>query len=209
VDHVAGLLTLRERHPFRLIALELVHAVLAASPAFNALDKGIVERVIAQPGETFAATLGVSVTLIPVPGKPPLYAEGENPVIGAERGETAGAFVNAGATGLAYVPGCAVLPPSLLKTLAGADVLLFDGTLFTDDEMIRTGIGEKTGVRMGHLPISGPGGSLEALKALPAQQKIYVHVNNTNPILIEGSPEREAVERSGFGVAVDGLEIGL
>ena len=88
-------------------------------------------------------------------------------------------------------------------------MLLFDGTLFRDDEMIRVRVGAKTGRRMGHIPIMGPGGSLEVLKALPARRKLYVHINNTNPILIEGSPERETVERAGFAVAADGLEIGL
>jgi pyrroloquinoline quinone biosynthesis protein B len=101
------------------------------------------------------------------------------------------------------------LRSSLLERLAETDVLLFDGTLFRDDEMIRIGVGAKTGRRMGHMPITGPGSSLELLTALPVQQKIYVHINNTNPILIEGAAEREAVERAGFDVAADGMEIGL
>ena len=209
VDQVAGLLTLRERHPFRVIALEPVHAALEANPVFRALDRSIVERVVAQPGEAVGATAGVSVTLVPVPGKAPLYAEGEDPTAGAETGATAGAFVTVGATRLAYVPGCAALPPSLVETLAQADALLFDGTLFSDDEMIRLGDGAKTGRRMGHMPIAGPDGSLEILKALPARRKLYVHVNNTNPILVDGSPERETIERAGFPVAIDGMEIGL
>jgi pyrroloquinoline quinone biosynthesis protein B len=87
-------------------------------------------------------------------------------------------------------------------------VLLFDGTLFADDEMIRAGVGAKTGRRMGHMPIAGPDGSLALLKALPAR-KVYIHLNNTNPVLIEGSPERAAVEEAGFEVAYDGLEIAL
>jgi len=209
VDHAAGLLSLRERQPFRLIALEPVHAALDANPMFQALDRTVVERVIAQPGQVFTATAGVSTALVVIPGKPPLYAEGENPAIDAEEGDTAGAHVTAGATRLAYVPGCAALRPSLLEKLAETDVLFFDGTLFRDDEMIRMGVGTKTGRRMGHVPIMGRGGSLEVLKALPARRKLYVHINNTNPILIEGSPERETVERAGFAVAADGLEIGL
>jgi len=209
VDHAAGLLSLRERHPFRLIALEPVHAALDANPMFQALNRMIVERVVAQPGQALVVTAGVSVTLVPVPGKAPLYAEGENPAVDVETGETAGAFVTAGATRLAYVPGCAALRSSLLERLAETDVLLFDGTLFRDDEMIRIGVGAKTGRRMGHMPITGPGSSLELLTALPVQRKIYVHINNTNPILIEGAAEREAVERAGFDVAADGMEIGL
>jgi pyrroloquinoline quinone biosynthesis protein B len=75
--------------------------------------------------------------------------------------------------------------------------------------MIEAGIGAKTGRRMGHLPISGPGGSLESLRALPARRKIYVHINNTNPILVAGSAERAAIEAAGFEAAVDGMEIRL
>jgi pyrroloquinoline quinone biosynthesis protein B len=209
VDHVAGLLSLRERHPFRLIALEPVHAALDANSVFDALDRTVVRRVVVRPGQAFEATPGVSVALVPVPGKAPLYAEGENPAVGVENGETAGAFLTVGATRLAYVPGCAALTPSSVEKLAQVDVVLFDGTLFVDDEMIRMGIGQKTGRRMGHLPITGPGGSLEALQALPAKRRIYVHINNTNPTLIDGSPERVIVERAGLEIAADGMEIGL
>jgi pyrroloquinoline quinone biosynthesis protein B len=87
-------------------------------------------------------------------------------------------------------------------------VVFFDGTLFRDDEMITTGTGAKTGRRMGHMPIDGEAGSLAALKRLGGR-RIYVHINNTNPILVEGSPERVQVERSGWEVAEDGMEIVL
>ena len=94
------------------------------------------------------------------------------------------------------------------ERLSRADALLFDGTLFTDDEMIRTGTGTKTGRRMGHMPIDGEGGSLAALSGL-ASRRIFVHINNTNPILVDGSPERRRVEAAGWEVAEDGLEIVL
>ena len=205
VDHVVGLLTLRERHAFAIFALPPVHALLSQNPIFGVLDPERVRRVAVAPGERFAAA-GLDLELFPVPGKAPLYAEGEAPAIGGETGETAGIFVHGAA--LAYVPGCAALTPALLDRLHGARAILFDGTLFEDDEMIRAGLGEKTGRRMGHVPIAGPGGSLEALAPLPGR-KIYVHLNNTNPILIEGSPERLRVEAAGFEVAHDGLEIAL
>jgi pyrroloquinoline quinone biosynthesis protein B len=89
-----------------------------------------------------------------------------------------------------------------------ADAILFDGTLFTDDEMIALRVGEKTGMRMGHMPIDGPEGSLAALSDLQAR-RIYIHINNTNPILIDGSPARRRVEAAGFEVAYDGMEIVL
>jgi pyrroloquinoline quinone biosynthesis protein B len=98
------------------------------------------------------------------------------------------------------------VPPALAQRLASCDVVLFDGTLFTDDEMIRSGTGEKTGRRMGHMPIDGPDGSLAALGGLKAR-RILIHINNTNPILVGGSPERRRVELAGWQVAEDGMEI--
>ena len=96
----------------------------------------------------------------------------------------------------------------LRERLARADVILFDGTLFTDDEMIASGTGSKTGRRMGHLPINGADGSLSALDGV-GKRRIYIHINNTNPILIDGSAERRRVEGAGWEVAADGLEISL
>ena len=116
-------------------------------------------------------------------------------------------MIGRGERKLAYVPGCAQLSPDLLERLGKAEILLFDGTVFADDEMIAAGVSSKTGRRMGHLPIAREGGSLAALRGLPAKRKIFVHVNNTNPVLVEGSPERSAVEEAGFEVAHDGMEI--
>ena len=99
-------------------------------------------------------------------------------------------------------------PQPCTQRLARADVVLFDGTLFADDEMISTGTGEKSGRRMGHMPIDGESGTLAALADLPGR-RILTHINNTNPILIEGSPERRKVEAAGFEVAEDGMEIVL
>jgi pyrroloquinoline quinone biosynthesis protein B len=208
VDHVAGLLSLRERHPFRLLALAPIHATLGANPIFEVLADGIVERVTARPDEALDIA-GVRIALFPVPGKAPLYREGPAPMIGDESGETAGASVRAGSTAMAYIPCCAEIGPSVLDKAREADILLFDGTVFTDDEMIAAGVGEKTGRRMGHVPISGEGGSLARLAGLPCRRKLFVHINNTNPILVEGSPERREVERAGFEIAHDGLEIAL
>jgi len=208
VDHVAGLLSLRERQPFRLIALPPVHAAVRASAIFDVLAPDMVDRSFVEPGERIEVA-GLAIELFPVPGKVPLYQEGPELRIGAETGETTGVIVGHDGRKLAYVPGCAALSPSVLDRIAEADVLLFDGTLFTDDEMIRAGVGAKTGRRMGHIPISGPDGSLATLRQLKAPRKIYIHINNTNPILVEGSPERRAVEAAGFEVAHDGMEIAL
>lgn len=208
IDGCAGLLTLRERQAFRVYATDAVHAALAASPIFTALDPSLVERVVVQMGASFEIA-GVTLRLVPVPGKAPLYAEGNTPEIGIETGETTGLIVETGTATLAYLPGCAHLSDKVLQLFAQADPILFDGTLFHDDEIITAGVGQKTGRRMGHVPISGPGGSLEPLSRSPARRKLYVHINNTNPILIDGSPERGAVEAAGIDVAHDGMEIGL
>ncbi|MBN8958473.1 MAG: pyrroloquinoline quinone biosynthesis protein B, partial [Rhizobiales bacterium] len=107
-----------------------------------------------------------------------------------------------------YMPGAAAVTPDIEARMVHADVLLFDGTLFTDDEMIRAGTGPKTGRRMGHMPISGDDGSLCLLSRLSAR-RIYTHINNTNPTLVAGSPERQAVESAGCEIAEDGLRIEL
>ncbi len=104
------------------------------------------------------------------------------------------------------MPGAAAVTPVLRERLARADVLLFDGTLFADDEMIRNETGKKSGRRMGHLPINGPDGSLAALAGL-SSRRIFVHINNTNPLLVDGSPERARVAAAGWEVAEDGMEI--
>jgi pyrroloquinoline quinone biosynthesis protein B len=109
---------------------------------------------------------------------------------------------------LAFVPGAAALTPALLARLSDADAILFDGTLFTDDEMMRSKTGTKTGRRMGHVPIDGPGGSLQELADLTGR-RIYIHINNTNPVLVDGSPERRRVEAAGWEIAEDGMEIAL
>jgi pyrroloquinoline quinone biosynthesis protein B len=91
--------------------------------------------------------------------------------------------------------------------VAGADLAFFDGTVFTDDEMLRAGTGTKTGRRMGHVPISGEDSSMHTLSS--TGKRVYLHINNTNPILIEGSPEYQAVREAGWDVAYDGMEFTL
>ena len=97
----------------------------------------------------------------------------------------------------------------LKDRLRDASLVMFDGTVWENEEMITHGVGQKTGQRMGHMSISGEKGSLAAFEDLNLTRKIYVHINNTNPVLIEDSAEREAVERLGWGVGQDGMEINL
>jgi pyrroloquinoline quinone biosynthesis protein B len=101
------------------------------------------------------------------------------------------------------------MPPDLAARLRGAPLVFFDGTLWRDDEMIQAGVGAKTGKRMGHMSISGEDGTIAALAPLGVGRKVFIHINNTNPILLDDSAERAAVEAAGWDVAYDGMEIRL
>jgi pyrroloquinoline quinone biosynthesis protein B len=206
IDQIAGLLHLREREPFAIRATQEALDILAGNPVFDALAPDVVTREPAALGEPFTLA-GINIELFAAPGKVPLYLERGEPAAG-QSDVNAGAELTAGGRRLVFVPGAAALTPALAARLARADVVLFDGTLFTDDEMIRSGSGAKTGRRMGHMPIDGDGGSLAALGALPGR-RIYIHINNTNPILISGSAERNRIEAAGIEVAEDGMEIRL
>jgi pyrroloquinoline quinone biosynthesis protein B len=208
VDQTAGLLTLRERQSFTLFAAGETFAAVAANPIFGVLATGVVKRETIALDKPFALPGDLQAELFAVPGKAPLYLEGDNPVLNAETGVNVGVELVSGALRLLYVPGAAAVTAPLLDRLARADVVLFDGTLFADDEMIATGTGAKTGRRMGHMPLDGNDGTIAALGRLKAR-RILTHINNTNPILIEGSAERRKVEAAGFEVAEDGMEIVL
>ena len=208
VDQVAGLLTLRERQAFTVLATDDTLAALEANPIFGVLAADAVRRRTVALGVRFPLPGGLEAELFAVPGKVALYLEGEAPALAAETGANVGVEIVCGARRLAYVPGAAAVPPALRERMAGADVILFDATLFTDDEMIATCTGEKTGRRMGHMPLDGPDGTLAALAGLGGR-RILTHINNTNPILIEDSPQRRKVEAAGFEVAHDGMEIVL
>ncbi|MBE9607458.1 pyrroloquinoline quinone biosynthesis protein PqqB [Acetobacteraceae bacterium H6797] len=218
VDTVTGLLTLRERQPLRLIATGAVHELLDANPIFEALNREIVPRERVATGEWFelrdagGASIGLRARLFPVPGKVPLYMEpgaGDKLVLDAEDDNTVAAEISDGATSLFYIPGCAAMTPALAETLRGAALVFFDGTLWRDDEMIRAGLGPKTGRRMGHMSISGPGGTMEAFKPLDVARKVLIHINNSNPVLLADTPERREAEAAGWQVAYDGMEITL
>jgi len=208
VDQTAGLLTLRERGPFGLYGTEGTLSTLAANSIFSVLAADVVPRKAIIPGKPFGLPGGIEAELFIVPGKAPLYLEGDNPELEAETEANVGIELRAGGARLVFIPGAAKLTPAIAARLADADAVLFDGTLFADDEMIAAGAGVKTGRRMGHMPVGGPDGTLAALAGL-ARRRILIHINNTNPILIEGSPQRRAVEAAGFEVAEDGMRIEL
>jgi len=216
VDAIAGLLTLRERQPFTIYGTARIHQVLDANPIFEVLARDVVARRCIAVGTPSMLALpdgspsGLSVELFPVPGKVPLYLEDAAvaPRI-VEGEETVGAAISDGNRRLLFIPGCAGMTDALAQRLQGADVVLFDATLWTDDEMVRAGLGSKTGLRMGHMSVSGPNGTLAAFNTLDVRRKILLHINNSNPILLDDSPERAAVEAAGWEVAYDGMEIRL
>jgi len=208
VDQTAGLLTLRERQPFVLYATAETLTTVAANPVFNVLAGDVVTRRTIKLSEPFTLPGGIMAEFVPVPGKVPLYLEGEDPDLAHEGEGNVGVELTAGDRRLFYVPSAAVITTALKARLMSADVIFFDGTLFRDDEMIVTRTGTKTGRRMGHVPMDGEGGSLAALAGLTAR-RIYIHINNTNPVLIDGAPERRKAEAAGWEIAEDGLRVEL
>jgi len=210
IDHVAGLLTLRESQPFTLHATQAILDVLAANPIFNALNPEFVERRTFALDDRVDVGNGLKVRPFSVPGKVALYMESDAVDIGAETEDTIGLELEDEQGGrFFFIPGCAAVTPVLGERVQGASLLFFDGTLWTDDEMFKGGTGRKTGGRMGHMSVSGIDGSMQALKPLSIGRKIYLHINNTNPILLDDSPERALVEAEGFEVAYDGMRIDL
>jgi pyrroloquinoline quinone biosynthesis protein B len=208
IDQTAGLLSLRERSPFTLHATAATLAAVADNPMFAALAPDVVTRRAAVPGARFDLGGGLAAELFMVPGKVPLYLEGDDPDTASESAANVGVEISNGTARLVYVPGAAAITPAVRERLAAADAVFFDGTLFRDDEMIASGTGPKTGRRMGHMPLDGPHGSLATLAGLRAR-RIFVHINNTNPILVDGSAERQRVAAAGWEVAEDGLEVVL
>jgi pyrroloquinoline quinone biosynthesis protein B len=219
VDHIAGLINLRERERFSLYATDRVLATLGANSIFNVLDPDLVprrrlsfNRPIALEGPD--GPLGLTIEAFPVPGKIALFLEDASDAnFGTAEGDTIGLRIAASGAGqgqsLYYIPGCAQVDGALLDRVEGAGCLMFDGTVFTDNEMQEAGVGTKTGARMGHLAISGPGGSLEAFERTKIGRRVYIHINTTNPILEPGSQAEQRVTAAGWEVAFDGMEITL
>jgi len=217
VDHVAGLFNLREAQPFGLYAARRVLNALAANPIFSVLQEPLVlrtELAMDEPCRIVGAgvDLGLNVRAFPVPGKIALYLEDRNaPDFGTSVGDTLGFEVidpHAGKS-FFYIPGCARIDAPLAARLSGAALVFFDGTLFHENEMIEQGLMGKTGSRMGHINMSGADGSLVAFTHLNVGRRIYIHINNSNPVLNEFSPARTTVSAAGWEVACDGMEVAL
>jgi pyrroloquinoline quinone biosynthesis protein B len=206
LDHTFGLLLLREADDIEIHCTEAVHeTLLEGTSLLETLGaySAVGWRPVAMGEETPLGD-GLSYLAFGVPtSKTARFGTG------ADGESVVGYRITDARTGrfLVYVPGAQQLTAAVLEQLQDCACLLFDGTCWRDDEMVRLGIARKTARDMGHVPIWGAGGSLEKLAPLPIERKIYIHINNTNPVLIEDSPERCAVEERGLEVAFDGLEL--
>jgi pyrroloquinoline quinone biosynthesis protein B len=212
LDHTMGILLLREAGRLPVVATRAVTGILESDSrildttrAFS--DVPVTELSLRQPVPLLyrdESSSGLSIEAFAVPAGRPRFASRE------EEGHTIGLVIRdeRGST-CAFVPGCGGLDAALLERFARVDALLFDGTFWTDDEMIALGVGTKTARETDHLPVGGSGGSLEQLSSLPCRHRVYTHINNTNPMLIESSSERTAVTRTGMIVGFDGLHLTL
>jgi len=214
IDHTTGLLMLREGQRLPIWCTEMVREDLTTgNPLFNILGHycGVNwHNLPTARGNRFSidGIERLSFTAVPLKSKAPPYSpHREDP----HEGDNIGVRITDERSGknLFYAPGLGEIEPHLEPFLSEADALLVDGTFWTDDEMIRLGISTKRARDIGHLPQSGPGGMISVLQPLEAARKILIHINNTNPILDEDSPERAQLDRAGIEVAYDGLEIKL
>ncbi len=215
IDHTLGLMLLREGSAkMPVYAPAGVSALLSDQwPLYRVLSaySGVLPRPLpdGQPvslADAIDRSLGIACTAVPVARRPPRYA-GQAPGLTFDVGlrlrdeRTGGTF--------AYIPTASQIDAAVRSVGAGADLLLFDGTFWSDGELRAAGVEAPTAREMGHLPVGGPGGGLEALPALGAKRTVLVHINNTNPILCRSSAERAQVEAAGIAVGEDGMEFDL
>ncbi len=216
IDHVTGLLMLREGKPIPLYCTESVWKDLSTGlPLANVLSHycGVNRQDLLTDTDQAQAihVPGVSnirFTALPLKSKAPPYSPRRN---APEPGDNVGLLIENTVTGkkLFYAPGLGDIEPHIMNAMREADCVLVDGTLWTGDEMIRLGLSKKTSADMGHLPQSGPGGMIEILDALGSRRKILIHINNSNPILNENSDQAAILKRHEIEIAFDGMEINL
>ena len=217
VDAVAGLLNLREGTPFTIYAHKRVLAILDSNSIFNVLNRDVVMRKELVLGEVQALALpdgtpsGLTVEAFAVPGKVALYLEDEaaGADLGTQEGDTIGLEVREVASGKTFyfMSSCARMTLELAARLNSAQLVFFDGTLWANDEMVTAGMGPKTGQRMGHMSMSGEGGSIASLEKLEIGRRVFIHINNSNPVLLSDSAERRTAQAAGWEVPHDGMEI--
>lgn len=214
IDHTAGLLTLREGAPLNVYCTDPVFEDLSnGHPILNLLRHycGVNRFSIplgAEDDFRVAGVEGLRFSAIPLSGKPPPFSPRRDDPI---PGDNIGIRIHDERTGgtLFYAPGLGKLDAGVERCFAECDCILVDGTFWTDDELIRHGAASKRALEIGHLPQSGQGGMLEALRPFDQTRKVLIHINNTNPILDEASAERAELNAAGIEVAYDGMEITL
>jgi pyrroloquinoline quinone biosynthesis protein B len=214
IDHTTGLLMLRESTaPLEIYCSEMVKQDLSTGfPLFNMLAHycGVNHHPVPLDGSGFAIPLidDLRIHTHVLKSKAPPYSPHRHD---PHPGDNIGVIVEQISTGkkLYYAPGLGEIEPHVYRAMQDADCVLVDGTFWQHDEMARAGICEKLALEMGHLPQSGEGGMIETLNAAGKPRKILIHINNTNPILDEDSPERKTLEQAGIEVAFDGMEINL
>jgi pyrroloquinoline quinone biosynthesis protein B len=218
IDAVAGLLSMREGWPFTIYAHPRVLSILASNSIFNVLSEKNVRRQPIETDESFEPTLpdgsksGIEILPFAVPGKGAWYLEGKAHPAGKDGdGDTLGLRISDKATGkhFYFLAACANVPDDLKARLNGASAVFFDGTVWRDDELIVAGLGNKTGQGMGHIAMSGRSGAIESLAGLAIDRKMFLHINNSNPVLLRDSDERKAAEAAGWQIPADGTEITL
>ena len=213
IDHTTGLLMLREGKPLPVWCTPQVREDLTTgNPIFNVLSHFCTvnwQPVQVTPPQAFAVpgAAGLRFTPVPLSSKAPPYSPHRHD---PHPGDNIGVLIEDAASGrkVFYAPGFGAMEPHLEPFLADSDCVLLDGTFWTDDEMIRLGISTKTAREIGHLPQSGPDGMMALLGRYAKPRKVLIHINNTNPILDEDSPERAALTAAGIEVAFDGMAIG-
>jgi len=218
IDAVAGLLSMREGSPFTIYAHGRVLAILKSNSIFNVLGEKNVRRQPIDVDKAFEPALpdgapsGIDILPFEVPGKGAWYLEGKAHPAGTEgAGDTLGLRIADRSSGkyFYFIAACARVTDELRSRLAGAPLVFFDGTVWRDDELIVAGLGDKTGQGMGHIAMAGDHGAIESLAGLDIGQKMFLHINNSNPALLRDSNERETAELAGWQIPADGTEITL
>jgi pyrroloquinoline quinone biosynthesis protein B len=209
---------MREGSPFTVYAHPRVLAILATNSIFNVLNEKNVRRQPIEVDRAFEPALpdgspsGIEILPFAVPGKGAWYLEGKAHPAGDDgAGDTLGLRIGDRASGkyMYFLAACASVTNDLRSRLAGASAIFFDGTVWRDDELIAAGLGNKTGQGMGHIAMSGDSGAIAALANLDIGRKIFLHINNSNPVLLRDSAERKTAEHAGWQIPTDGMEIVL
>jgi pyrroloquinoline quinone biosynthesis protein B len=219
IDHVLGLLLLRELQPLRVYATDSIHRVLTEDNSMFAMLQRIPQQaswISFAPRQTFPLATpsgedsGLHCRALSLGSHFPAYVSEQRQSELSPKEASLGLIVESPSSKrLAYMPAVPQIDDVLLKEADSADVLLFDGTFWSDDELIRIQGSGATALEMGHVPVSSPSGSLAQLAHLKCPRKIYMHINNTNPMLDEASPEYREVRNAGWEIAEDGWQFEL